>query len=253
MSKGYDSKSIRGKLRVYKYLSKSRSILPYLPYTKPFSEKHLHRMLNNFPEVYIKPDYGAQGFGIYKVEKAGDDFIVRTSKATKKYTNSSEVYQFILSHSKQKLIVQKGIRIDKVQGRPYDIRSMIQRKPKGSWTCTGFFAKIGQPNRIVTNYHQGGKIVSMKNLFRSLRFPSSIQKKKIRHLSRLSLKVAKNLSSSRSGMHELGIDLAYDISGHPYILEVNSRQPGFYPLRKVNQAAYRRMLSFGASYGRHHG
>lgn len=253
MKKGYKSKGIRGKYRVYKYLAKIKSIRPHLPHTKTFSEDHLKRMLKKFAMVYIKPDTGAQGFGIYKVEKSGIRYIVKTNKGTLACKNPSEVYQYIKNRNKKKLIVQKGIRIDTARGRPYDIRAMVQRKPRSTWKVTGIFAKIGQPKRIVTNYHQGGELVTMRKLFRLIGLSSSLQTRKKRHLTSLSLRSAKVLSARQSGMHEMGVDLAYDNKGNLYILEVNSRMPGIYPLKSVSPVMYRRMMSFAASYGRNHG
>lgn len=148
------------------------------------------------------------------------------------------------------MIIQQGISLETVDGRPYDIRSMVQRKPGGRWTSTGMFSKVGKPNKIVTNYYQGGKIVLLNKLFDQAGLSAEEAESRKKLLAQVSRKIAVFLSKKRSGMYEMGIDFAFDSEGHLWILEVNSRFPQFYPLRRLDRKMYLRMLSFAKSIGR---
>lgn len=54
-------------------------------------------------------------------------------------------------------IVQQGINMITFNKRPFDIRVMVQQKPAGGWETTGILARVAARNKIVTNYHNGGK------------------------------------------------------------------------------------------------
>src|SRR5690606_25262253 len=141
----------------------------------------------------------------------------------------------IKKRTTKKMIIQQGISLETVDGRPYDIRSMVQRKPGGRWTSTGMFAKVGKPNKIVTNYYQGGKIVLMNKLYAQTTMTEHEIEERLRLLSETSRKVALFWSRKRKGMYEMGIDFAFDDAGRLWILEVNSRFPQFYPLRRLDR------------------
>ena len=52
------------------------------------------------------------------------------------------------------------------------------------------------------------------------------------------------------GFRELGLDVAIDTEGIPWILEVNTR-PQFYPLKNMkNKKLYNRIVSYSKQYGR---
>ncbi|WP_141500250.1 YheC/YheD family protein [Paenibacillus luteus] len=52
------------------------------------------------------------------------------------------------------------------------------------------------------------------------------------------LAVSRTLSKKRSGMHEMGIDFAYDKKQQLWVLEVNSNHPQFHALKKLDLIAY---------------
>lgn len=251
--KNYNSNNIRGKLKVCKYLNGKKDLKPYVPHTVSFNKTNLNKMTKNYSSLYIKPDVGSQGIGIYKVNREFYGFELKSTQKGQKsrYFNSeSELFKHISAKVKKKMIIQKGIDLDHVNGRPYDIRAMVQRKPRESWVCTGFLVKVGASNRIVTNYFQGGEIYTIQRLLKEKEYPSWKRKSRIQKLKNIAVKVSRRLSVKRSGMHEMGIDFAYSKNQKLWILEVNSNHPEYHPLRKLDTAAYNRIRSFAKSYGR---
>jgi len=253
--KKYASRNIRGKLRVCKYLSAHKKLKRYVPQTVSFTLDHLNMMLGRYETIYVKPDVGSLGMGIFKLQQVDSGYqlysIIKKRQVKRHYHAVSDVYRRIKRESASKLIIQKGISLDRVNGCPYDIRAMVQRKPRGNWVCTGFMVKVGARHKIVTNYYQGGAIYSMKKLGARQGISTKDTKKRIRRLSDVALGISYTLSKKRSGMHELGIDFAYDQKQHLWVLEVNSNHPQFHPLKQLDPSAYKKMKRFAASYGRY--
>lgn len=257
MKKNYKSSTIVGKLKVYHYLSAKSKLKKHLPHTMSFSKKNLRKMVSEHDMLYIKPNVGSLGLGIFKVTQSDEGYTVQTNKRTRSFDEITEMYHFIKSikkKKKKKLLIQEGIRLDKVQGKPYDLRAMVQRKPRGSWVITGIFAKVGKSGRIVTNFHQGGRLMTMTKLFKRLHLSEDKAESRLSRISTMAMNTAHVLSGRKKGMREMGIDIAVDKDKkHLYILEVNSRQPQFLPVKRISRSMYNRMKSYARTYGRKRG
>lgn len=252
--KNYASRNIRGKLRVCKYLKSNEMLKPFVPKTVSFNREQLEKMLTRFDTLYVKPDVGSLGMGIFKLKRVQSGYelyhIVKKKQISNHYKSVAAVYKKIMKVKTSKLIIQKGISLDRVKGCPYDIRAMVQRKPKGKWVCTGFMVKVGARHKIVTNYYQGGAIYSMKKLGAEQGLSAEETDERIKELTQTALRITAVLSKKQSGMHEMGIDFAYDKQQQLWVLEVNSNHPQFHPLKQLDSAAYKKMKTFAASYGR---
>lgn len=227
-----------------------------VPDTVFFTESNLKRLAGKYSTLYMKPDIGSLGIGIYKLSRTADGYrLVRMSgrkQISETFRTLTSVYKYVKSLQKKKrLIIQKAIRLDRINGRPYDIRTMVQRKPKGAWTCTGFMVKVGGRHKIVTNYYQGGEIYTIHNLLKQMGFSGERSSARIESLTRKGIAVANVLSRKRSGMREMGIDFAYDDDNRLWVLEVNSNHPQFHPLKKLDRRSYNRMMDYARSYGRY--
>lgn len=255
MAKNYASRNIRGKLRVCNYLLTETGLSRFVPRTLAFNRPNLEMMANSYSSVYVKPDVGSLGIGVCKVKRIGSGYELKAIEGKRQWTahlkSAAELHDRIVKLKRGKMIVQQGIALDRVKGRPYDIRAMVQRKPGGSWECTGFMVKLGAANKIVTNYYQGGDIITLRDLHKRMGLSAEEQSRRERQLTSSALRIAKILSSKRSGMQEMGIDFAYDRSGGLWVLEVNSNHPQFHPLKKLDPQAYNKMKHYAASYGRY--
>ncbi|XEC97221.1 YheC/YheD family protein [Paenibacillus tarimensis] len=255
LKKEYRSKAIQGKLRVCRYLSEHPELQKFVPATQRLSLSNLRNLLDRFDSVYIKPDVGSLGIGVSKLVRSESDYFLYVTRRHKQkrlsFQTVSEVYKYMMRGQTKPMIVQQAISLDRVNERPYDIRVMVQRKPGGSWTCTGTMAKVGAPNRIVTNYFQGGEIMTLKKVFTLKGIPAAHHAHIFDNLYDISLAVAKSLSKKRKGMHEMGIDFAVDADNNLWVLEVNSNHPQFHPLKRINRKEYNRMRRYAISYGRY--
>ncbi|MDQ0115275.1 YheC/YheD family protein [Paenibacillus harenae] len=252
--KRYKSRNISGKLKVSKLLRADPKLRSMIPHTESFHLNNLSSMVKRFKKVYIKPNTGSQGIGIFNLTKKDGGLtlkeIVNRKQLVHHYRTVKDAYHRIKSKSSGKMIIQKAIKLDKVNGKPYDIRAMVQRMPGGSWTFSGFLVKVGAKGKIVTNYYQGGVIYTLRKLGRKQGLSASRSAARKRELTSKALKIAKSLSKHHAGMHEMGIDFAYDKRQHLWVLEVNSNHPQFRPLKKLDPKAYAKMKRFARSYGR---
>jgi len=249
--KKYRSSWLAGKLRVHRYLAEDAKVRKWLPRTSAFNKTNLTRMAQKHGTVYVKPDIGSLGLGIYRVRRASGRYRLRSSGGqTAAFADPDALYRYLRRRGSGRRIVQQGIALEKVNGRTYDIRSMMQRKRGGPWTLTGIFAKVGKPGRIVNNYARGGRIVLLNRLFRDLGLPRSRRRKRLAQLTGASYRIARVLSARKAGMYEMGIDFAYDRGGRLRVLEVNSRHPQFYPLKNISPSMYDRMMRYARSIGR---
>lgn len=250
----YASQRIRGKLLVNRYLSASRKLKPLIPRTAWFSLSNLESMMNRFDAVYLKPDVGSLGKGIFRLSRSESGFELYEIKDNLQlyaaFGTLTEAYEHVDLARTSRLIIQEAVALERLDGRPYDIRVMVQRRRRGPWVCTGFMVKVGAEGKIVTNYHQGGELITMDRLGDLLALSAEQTDGRIRQLKRTALRISRTLSARRSGMHEMGIDFAYDDKQRLWVLEVNSNHPQFHPLKELDPHAYDRMMRFAASYGR---
>ncbi|WP_306812969.1 YheC/YheD family protein [Paenibacillus soyae] len=255
MAKNYASRNIRGKLRVCDYMRADSKLREYVPRTVAFNRANLEMMTDRYSAVYVKPDVGSQGIGVCRVRKTEAGYELKTVEGKKQWKAAYEtieaLYNRIVKLRRSKLIVQQGIGLDRVKGRPYDIRAMVQRKPGKSWECTGYMVKVGGANKIVTNYYQGGAIYTLRRLEKERGLSSGEGKARKRMMTEVALRIASTLSARRSGMHEMGIDFAFDGAGRLWVLEVNSNHPQFHPLKQLAPKMYYKMQEFAESYGRY--
>lgn len=224
-------------------LMTNHRVRPYIPETRRLNPRHLKQMLHRHASLFIKPDKGGGGVGAVKLLKRGRRKIeLRTLNRHKVIDTGS-----LLFYLKQCLrpgnnyIIQQGIDLGEIGGRPFDLRVHLQ-KPFNRWQISGICAKVAAPGKIVTNHCKGGVPIEAKNaLYQVTRHQSRTVDlmKEIRDLSR---ETAHTLNAAFPGLKELGIDLGVDKNLRVWIFEVNTR-PDFKMFRSLNNPQmYRRIL-----------
>ena len=124
-----------------------------------FNRINLGTMLNDYSTVYFKPTNGSGGFNIVRVQRKTKGYHIQYNGGNATYETLDALYARLNRFSsKRKYIIQKGINLAKTNGRPFDIRVMVQKTNGGKWISTALFAKVGKPKKVATNYNQGGRI-----------------------------------------------------------------------------------------------
>ncbi len=215
------------KLQNYEYLSVVDQLKSHVPHTKPLSYENLQTFIQQYGKVIIKPIYGSKGRGMTIIEKARDQYQINQTSSRKyvyhKRLNSDQKTIFV-PHSQIKLfydetfrrpapfLVQQWIPFEKFNGRPFDIRAVVQKNGKNKWQVTSRVARVANKKVQITNLHQGGEAVSLSHLK---------LKKRQRDIHQFSLEIAKAFEKLFPWAADMGIDLAIDKMGKLWYIETN--------------------------------
>jgi len=248
----YKSKSISSKLTKNGWLLKHPRLQSCLPPMKPFNERNLTAMLDRYSAVYFKPTTGSGGNNITRIRKQAQGYKTQSRSKSTYHPTLGPLFRHLNKQaSRRPYLLQKGIRLAATNGKPFDIRVMVQKTNEGRWTSTALFAKIGKPGVVATNYNQGGKIGFIRPTLSGAGYRADQCIRIERMLKQMGTDVGACFDRNLRGFRELGLDVALDTAGRPWILEVNTR-PQFYPLKNMkDKSVYRRIVGYAKQYGRH--
>ena len=197
-------------------------IVPYIPATRAYGSEALSEMLTEHGMVVIKPVIGTGGNGVIRIQKLGSSYEVNHKHHTRHVSTFTELLQVLsLLKLKRKYLIQQGIRLAHINGRPLDYRVKVV-KDNGKWHFRAMVGRLARRGLFVTNLCKGGTLLHCRPAIRkSLPHIRSAEKRnEMRQLTRLCIAV---LESKFPGIAELGFDYGMDRSGRLWILEVNTR------------------------------
>jgi len=218
------------KWQVHEILQGEEHIATYLPETKLLSTKlDLEEMLAKHSCVFLKPIHGSQGRRIFRIKQTNNqeyqlDYTTLNGEIDYIYEDFQSLYQALRPRLYQKgYIVQQGIDLYSYQNRPLDFRFLCQKKDSDIWKVTSAVARVSSKEDFVSNLARGGEL---KKVYEVLieQFSRHTALSIKRMMGELALEVSNIVSSSFDGVFaELGIDLAIDLEGKPWVIEVNTK------------------------------
>ena len=210
-------------------------------------------MLDRHRTVFVKPVSGMHGKGVIRLEWVKDEEKpFRFQEGTKKrsFRELDSLYDAVREVAAgRSYLVQKGIRLLRYKGRPFDIRVMVQQNPAGKWETTGMLGRVAQPGKIVTNVHNGGKLELVETLLRPY-VPADRMGSTVAQLKNLGLRVAEHLGRKFPGIREIGLDVGIGSDLWPWIIEVNTSPASFIFKRMPDKSVYRRVRAYAIAYGK---
>ncbi|WP_010267864.1 YheC/YheD family protein [Paenibacillus senegalensis] len=241
---------MRSKLKKTRILLKQPKIARHIPLTVSFSNGNLQFMLNRYRMVYVKPDQGAMGVGVMRVEKHQGGYQYQYGTRVYRYSSLSALCLALRDRMKgRRYLIQKGIRLLRYRQRPFDLRLMVQKNPARKWEPTGMFGRVAHPRKAVTNGSQGGSIYCASRLIRSYAGKEQTRRL-IKQMKHIALLTAHQLGGVNRTLNELGLDIALDRKLKPWILEVNTR-PDICPFTLLkDKSPLRKIIAYGRWNGR---
>jgi glutathione synthase/RimK-type ligase-like ATP-grasp enzyme len=239
---------IGSKWKINNVLLANKQISRFIPKTEKLEESVLISMLNEYKMVYLKPIKGTYGKGVIRVEKQQEDekttFFYQQGTEKKRFLSLPALFMSIMKNKmKRKYIVQQGIHLLKYNECIFDLRIMVQKNPKGKWETTGIIVRVANPQKIVTNYHNGGTPKSFRTIFKT--YMNDEQVTEFDHiLKRFGHDIAVVMSKKYPSLNMIGIDVGVDNSLYPWIIEVNTNPDLFIFKKLKDKKIFRKMYRY---------
>ncbi|MBM7567525.1 hypothetical protein JOC55_004494 [Paenibacillus sacheonensis] len=244
--------SVKSKWTKTKWLRADRALRRFIPETKRFTRSSLKKMTVRYKTVYFKPTDGTGGSGIARILRVSSrKYSVKKDTRTFRVSSFGSLYGRLTRIARGRgYLLQKGIKLQTSGGRPFDVRMTMQRAGSGKWAHSALFVKLGLRNKVVTNFHQGGKLAFIEPTLRRSGYGAARVSGYKRQIRKLGRQTARCFDRHSVRFNELGLDVALDRQGRLWILEVNTR-PNLSALKHLpDKSMYRTAMRYSKRYGR---
>lgn len=220
------------KWEVYEWLSNEHQVKSHMPQTARHTTlAQAEDFVRSHATSFLKPLHGSLGLGIvrfvrhqsgsvtYEVKRRAGSITAGQASSVR---DAIQVFRTRLKN--RPYIWQEGLNLVKYQGRPLDIRILMQRDESGAWKRTKMFARVAKVGDFTSNLTGGGDAMPVDEALVQC-LPKSEQRNRatsqVRRLSRQIVDAIESGSGRTFG--EMGIDLGVDVEGKIWIIEVNSK------------------------------
>jgi glutathione synthase/RimK-type ligase-like ATP-grasp enzyme len=217
------------KWSMFTLLSSFAHLHPYLPETHQLRKKEdLIDTLSSHSAIFLKPIHGSQGKHIFRIKQEERGYLVDHTTFSqpyeKEYPTFHSLFEALYTQlTKQGFLIQKALPLQTYKGCPFDFRILCHRVKEAEWKITSVVARVSQQGSFVSNLARGGEIVNVHAVLQET-YDRRTAKQMIKLLKELSLDICHCITVSTNGLFaELGIDLAIDTDGHPWVIEVNTK------------------------------
>ena len=149
------SRQLASKWRKTAALMKYPVAAVHIPQTKAFNSGNLLQMLSRYGMVYVKPIVGGGGYGVIRVSASGGAYRYTHMKTTRSFTSFSQMYRSLVRvKARRKYLIQQGIHLATIQGRPVDYRVKVVKTA----TRLGipFFSRTTRSSRTLCDESEQG-------------------------------------------------------------------------------------------------
>lgn len=226
------------KWTLFQWLNENTLTKPYIPETRRLTDAIvLSSLLKRHRLLYLKPVRGKAGVGIMTVmvqpeKKLPFRLQIQEEKGSRTYRSGTmkRLWERVVRQSHvlgEPYIAQQGIALASVNGRPFDLRALVQKNGNGQWEISGIGARVAGDSSITTHVPRGGYIDDPEKLLASL-FGKEKTGKVLGKVRNTTLLLAKQIEkSAHSRMCEMSMDLGVDSTGHVWFFEANSKPMKF--------------------------
>ncbi|HEU4965391.1 MAG TPA: YheC/YheD family protein [Bacilli bacterium] len=238
LPKRYFNPGYFDKWQVHGWLAGDSRTRGYVPETIRFQAlEETARFVYTHPEVYMKPMHGSLGVGIMRVRRLSDGRVFyqrKRSDGQLKQGYAGSITQFLKTNARRLkrggYLTQKALHLQRWNGRPFDIRLLLQKDGTGKWQRTKSFCRVAQEGEITSNLSTGGDAFAVKQVLKDILQNERSVNQVMKELRRISEDVPAVIEAAQDGViGELGLDLGLDEFGRIWVIEVNAK-----PWKKPN-------------------
>lgn len=230
------------KLGVYHALKEDDRLKPYLPITSGYqsSDQLMRLMQLHAAGVVLKPASGMQGRGLLHAKLCQHEQSVHVNGRTKQ----NQPFTITFAHidkfkrwinrivSQTAYLIQPYLELSDDDGKPFDIRVLLQKDSQGRWASTGAAARSGKKGSLTSNLHGGGEARSALQLLTN-KFDRAKAEHLLETIHTISKQTAERIEDVFGRFAELGLDFGIDKGGRVWLIEVNSK-PGRSAFRLIS-------------------
>jgi glutathione synthase/RimK-type ligase-like ATP-grasp enzyme len=232
------------KWEMYKLLKENKQLHSYVPETAILTTENLISFLTKYTKVILKPHKLSRGRGISIISTNDDGTL--TIQDYRKFTEISILFSQLQSYLvegnyiHQDYIIQPFIPLAQINGRPWDIRVVMQKNRWKNWVCSGIECRLAGPGKMITNISNGGSALHLREAL-ALAFDSEIAPFQVEEeIEFITKHFCEMMDETGDHFAEFGIDLALDQQKHFWFIEANVR-PTFKGFQLLDERIYRQI------------
>ncbi|MBX6352369.1 MAG: YheC/YheD family protein [Thermoflavifilum sp.] len=244
------------KWALYRWLHTDSEFRRHLPRTEVArTARDIWMYVKQRKDVYVKPVHGTGGRGVIRVQWAPKDAVRVTYHSemgdsrtrTEMLTDLADWQRWWRLRGLRDAVMQDALSLLRTDDdRPIDFRWLVQ------WVASeprvvARVGRIGGPGAVTTNLHTGADAVWAVDAMQKAGVSVDHIDTWLDEMDTLALQVARALRDRYGAYAECGVDLARDMDGQLYLLEVNPT-PGRRMLRQLDPGVRRWSLDLLLEY-----
>lgn len=220
------------KWRLYQMVRQSTHLATLLPETLSLTERDaLQMMLERHKALVAKPIHGKAGIGMMRLTQSPSGYQLQYQNEKQKKTfqlhKITTLWKTIQTlKGRQDYLLQQSIPLAHYDGRPFDLRALLQKDRQGHWGITGIGVRVAGPQALSTHVPMGGRIASLSLV---LNQTFGLHQKQIRaKIADTTLKLARYIDQHEEGLlGEMSMDLGIEENGKLWFFEANAKPMKF--------------------------
>ncbi|MEI3604524.1 YheC/YheD family protein [Pseudogracilibacillus sp. SE30717A] len=237
-----NSQSYFDKWEVYRDLSKIDSASKYLPHSVLYQEENdLKNFLKQNNEAYLKGVRGGRGRWIFRIQKKPKGKFEYSYFVNKMVTGQAESWEDLVKEiskffGERKFIIQKEIKLIKINDSKVDFRAELQRDGEGKLNIIGVSARIGKNQSPITIHSSAYPIeIFLKEV---LNYPDLLLKELMAKVHHFLFTIYESLEKVYGTFGEMGIDFGIDQDGEIWFIEPNSKSAKVSLMKAYDQETF---------------
>ncbi|EEG78104.1 YheC/YheD family endospore coat-associated protein [Dethiobacter alkaliphilus] len=215
------------KWQIAKLLQNDSQARAYIPETKLLQgPETIREMTLKHATVYLKPVRRSLGLGIIKLAKSSPEHYVASYRTDDNNESAKGKIEDLLVGLEDIMggrlyIVQQGIDLAHINGKPFDLRVTVQKDGTGAWSLSSWGTRVGVSGSHITNVASGGQGLPIEKVLGAVfagKYASITEE-----IHKVSIIICEALERGLQDIGDVGLDIGIDTGGKPYLIEVNFR------------------------------